>query len=56
MTKVTNRYTVLRRYENKYGIDEMMKRIIRIHLRTVEPNQENKKEYSDHGGKEDGKQ
>lgn len=46
MSKVINKYTVVRVYENKYGIDEMVKRIIRIHLNTVTLEQKNNKECS----------
>ena len=53
MTEIVNRYTVLREYENKYGINEMMKRIIRIHLKTMISERKNEKECSNHEVKKD---
>lgn len=48
MSDVLSKYTVIREYKNEYTIDELLKRIIHIHIGTVKLDITNLKECSDH--------
>lgn len=48
MSEVLSKYTVIREYKNECSIDEMLKRIIRIHVNTVPMNFTKDKECSNH--------
>lgn len=44
-----NKYKVVREYRNDYSIDEVLKRIIRMHIGTICPDMKKIKECSDRG-------
>lgn len=48
MSQNFNKYTAVREYRNDYSIEEMLRRIIRIHIRMVEPDMNDFKECSGH--------
>lgn len=48
MSDISKKYTVIREYENKYSIEELLKKIIRIHIESMYHGKVNITECSNH--------